>query len=135
MQNVDLGVDLDSRVAIVGENGAGKSTFLKLLTTEITPTHGHVSRHPKLRLATFKQHHSDMLDLEMSAVDYFRSVWIGLVHIGAAVTSLGSPMSRANGIVLFVSGCLWGCGSELVLQMYPRKKAFSRTEHAPLTMF
>jgi energy-coupling factor transporter ATP-binding protein EcfA2 len=106
MQNVDLGVDLDSRVAIVGENGAGKSTFLKLLTTEITPTHGHVSRHPKLRLATFKQHHSDMLDLEMSAVDYFRSVWIGLVCIGATITSLGSPMSRANGSTcLFRAAC------------------------------
>lgn len=58
----------------MGENGAGKSTFLKLITTEITPTHGHVSRHPKLRLAMFHQHHSDMLDLEMTAVEFFRKV-------------------------------------------------------------
>ena len=34
---LDLGVDCDSRIALVGPNGAGKSTLLKLMTGELTP--------------------------------------------------------------------------------------------------
>lgn len=36
-KNLDFGVDMDSRVAIVGPNGVGKSTLLKLLTGKIQP--------------------------------------------------------------------------------------------------
>lgn len=36
-KNVEFGVDLNSRVAIVGPNGVGKSTFLKLLTGDLEP--------------------------------------------------------------------------------------------------
>jgi ATPase subunit of ABC transporter with duplicated ATPase domains len=32
LKNINFGVDMDSRVALVGANGAGKTTFLKLLT-------------------------------------------------------------------------------------------------------
>lgn len=41
-KNVDFGVDLNSRVAIVGPNGVGKSTFLKLLTGDLQPTVGEM---------------------------------------------------------------------------------------------
>lgn len=41
-KNVDFGVDLSSRVAIVGPNGVGKSTFLKLLTGDLPPTVGEM---------------------------------------------------------------------------------------------
>lgn len=75
-RDLNFGLDCDSRVAIIGPNGAGKSTFLKLLAGEIVPTEGWISRHPKLRIATFAQHHVDsMEDLERSAVDHIRSLW------------------------------------------------------------
>lgn len=41
-KNVDFGVDLNSRVAIVGPNGVGKSTFLKLLTGDLQPSDGEM---------------------------------------------------------------------------------------------
>jgi len=74
-EDVTFGVDTDSRVAIVGKNGAGKSTMLKLLNCEIIPVEGWISRHPKLRLAKFSQHHVDMLDLEKSPLQHMRSMW------------------------------------------------------------
>lgn len=55
-RNVDLGVDLDSRVAIVGANGTGKSTLLKLMTGQLEPVDGMVKRHNHLRIGVYHQH-------------------------------------------------------------------------------
>lgn len=46
--NTDFGIDLSSRVAIVGPNGVGKSTFLKLLTGDIQPSQGEVRKNYRL---------------------------------------------------------------------------------------
>lgn len=44
--DVNFGIDLDTRVAIVGPNGVGKSTFLKLLVGDLSPTSGeHIKNH------------------------------------------------------------------------------------------
>ncbi len=43
-EGLNLGIDLDSRVALVGRNGAGKSTLLNLLTGELEPTKGDIIR-------------------------------------------------------------------------------------------
>jgi len=45
-----------SRVAVIGANGAGKSTAIKLLTGELRSTEGEVWRHPNVRLAYVAQH-------------------------------------------------------------------------------
>lgn len=47
-KDVDFGIDLNSRVAIVGPNGVGKSTFLKLLLGELTPLQGDLIRNHRL---------------------------------------------------------------------------------------
>lgn len=70
VQNVDLDVQLDSRIGIVGPNGAGKTTVLKLLMGKLAPTAGLVSQNPRLRIGFFAQHHVDALDLAMSAVGF-----------------------------------------------------------------
>lgn len=46
--DVDFGIDLNSRVAIVGPNGVGKSTFLKLLTGDLEPHKGDVRQNHRL---------------------------------------------------------------------------------------
>lgn len=46
--DVDFGIDLNSRVAIVGPNGVGKSTFLKLLTGDLLPKQGDLIRNHRL---------------------------------------------------------------------------------------
>lgn len=43
-KNLDFAIDMTSRVAIVGPNGVGKSTLLKLLLGDIQPTTGEVVR-------------------------------------------------------------------------------------------
>ncbi|KAG8465652.1 hypothetical protein KFE25_002959 [Diacronema lutheri] len=70
--NVNMGLDLESRVAVVGPNGAGKSTLLKTIFGELEPTSGEVRRSPKLRLGRFSQHHVDQLDMSLSALEAFQ---------------------------------------------------------------
>ncbi|MHC5228425.1 ABC-F family ATP-binding cassette domain-containing protein [Enterococcus sp. LJL99] len=47
---------------LIGANGAGKSTFLKILSGEIQPTTGSVTLGPDERMATLKQNHFDYED-------------------------------------------------------------------------
>ena len=68
---VDLGVDLDSRVAIVGLNGSGKSTLLKLMTGELDPLDGMVKRHNHLKIGMYHQHLADALPMHLNPLEYF----------------------------------------------------------------
>jgi len=54
--DISVQVSLSSRVACVGENGAGKSTMIKLLVGEIEPQIGEVWKHPNARIAYVAQH-------------------------------------------------------------------------------
>ncbi|XP_042449337.1 ABC transporter F family member 3-like isoform X2 [Zingiber officinale] len=46
-KNLNFGIDLDSRIAMVGPNGIGKSTILKLISGDLQPTSGTVFRSAK----------------------------------------------------------------------------------------
>jgi len=77
LRNVDLDVQMDSRIGIVGPNGAGKTTALKLLIAALQPTSGLISQNPRLRIGFFAQHHVDALDLNMSAVGFMAAKYPG----------------------------------------------------------
>jgi len=72
--NLDFGIDLNSRITIVGRNGTGKSTFIKLLAKELKPSAGEIYYNHKMRVGYFHQHNIEHLPLEQSAVDYLKSL-------------------------------------------------------------
>ena len=55
---VDLQFTAGNCYGIIGANGAGKSTFIKILSGELEPTSGHVSIAPKARMSVLKQNSS-----------------------------------------------------------------------------
>ncbi|KAL6045368.1 ATP-binding cassette sub- F member 2, partial [Balamuthia mandrillaris] len=69
-KNLEFGIDLDSRVALVGPNGVGKSTLLKLMTGDLAPTDGMIKRHNHLRVGWYRQHLMDQLDLDLSPLQF-----------------------------------------------------------------
>ncbi|KAL6104886.1 ATP-binding cassette sub-family F member 3 [Pungitius pungitius] len=66
---LNVSADLESRICIVGENGAGKTTVLKLLMGELTPVGGVRQSHRNLKIGYFSQHHVDQLDLNVCSVE------------------------------------------------------------------
>ena len=52
---------MESRIALVGANGTGKSTLLKLMTEELTPTSGEVRQARMCRVGVYSQHSCDQL--------------------------------------------------------------------------
>merc|ERR1719416_114238 len=56
-----FGIDLDSRVALVGLNVAGKSTLLKLMRGDLVPSEGDVKRHNHLKIGQYNQHSNEQL--------------------------------------------------------------------------
>ncbi|XP_040858678.1 ATP-binding cassette sub-family F member 3 isoform X2 [Ochotona curzoniae] len=66
---LSVSADLESRICVVGENGAGKSTMLKLLMGDLAPVRGIRHAHRNLKIGYFSQHHVEQLDLNVSAVE------------------------------------------------------------------
>ncbi|MGR3317626.1 MAG: ABC-F family ATP-binding cassette domain-containing protein [Candidatus Anammoxibacter sp.] len=54
-KNVDFTVEARDRICIVGKNGKGKTTLLKLLAEKLTPINGEISTHPQTRTGYFEQ--------------------------------------------------------------------------------
>lgn len=77
LRKVNFGVGLESRIAVCGPNGIGKSTLLKLILGELEPADGAITRHPKLRLAYFNQHHAASLDLTATPLEYLSRLYPG----------------------------------------------------------
>jgi len=72
--NISCQVSMASRVGCVGENGAGKSTMIKVLTGEVVPQTGDVYSHPNARVAYVAQHafHHIEKHLDKTPNEYIR---------------------------------------------------------------
>jgi ATP-binding cassette subfamily F protein 2 len=66
---------MDSRIAIVGQNGTGKSTLLNLIMGALQPVEGTISRHVNLKLAKYSQHSADQLPYDKSPLDHIQSLY------------------------------------------------------------
>uniref|UniRef100_A0A452V007 ATP-binding cassette sub-family F member 1 n=1 Tax=Ursus maritimus TaxID=29073 RepID=A0A452V007_URSMA len=71
-KNLDFGIDMDSRICIVGPNGVGKSTLLLLLTGGLTPTRGEMRKNHRLKIGFFNQQYAEQLRMEETPTEYLQ---------------------------------------------------------------
>ena len=77
LSRLSLRIDADDRIALLGANGNGKSTFAKLISDRLEAESGEMTRADKLRVAMFAQHQLDDLIPEQSAYDHVRKLMPG----------------------------------------------------------
>ena len=74
LNRVTLRVDPDDRIALLGSNGNGKSTLVKLLAGKLAPFAGRITKADKLSVGYFAQHQVDELNLDGSPYDHIRKL-------------------------------------------------------------
>jgi len=74
LNRVSLRIDNDDRIALLGANGNGKSTLVKLLANRLAPFSGTVTRAEKLSIAYFAQHQLDELNEDGSTYSHVRKL-------------------------------------------------------------
>ena len=72
LSRLDLRIDQDDRVALLGQNGQGKSTLAKLISGRLKPLTGQLVQSSKLRIGYFAQHQVDELYVDETPIDHVR---------------------------------------------------------------
>jgi len=70
LRSLDLRIDMEDRIALLGQNGNGKSTFIRLISQRLEPREGKVKKTPKLRVGYFSQDQEESLDFEATPFDH-----------------------------------------------------------------
>jgi ATP-binding cassette subfamily F protein 3 len=72
LRNLNLRVDVDDRIGLLGVNGAGKSTFAKMLAGALPLQAGEMKREGRIRVGWFHQHQIEALDPDDTPLDIIR---------------------------------------------------------------
>ncbi|MBD3624883.1 MAG: ABC-F family ATP-binding cassette domain-containing protein, partial [Rhodobacteraceae bacterium] len=72
LRGLNLRIDQDDRIALLGNNGQGKSTLSKLIAGRLAATDGTVTTSSKLRIGYFAQHQVDELHLDETPLQHIR---------------------------------------------------------------
>ena len=73
----EMRIDGESRIVLMGENGNGKTTLVKVMMGELEPTSGMVDSNSGARIAVVNQHHADQLDLSLTPLAFLKAQFPG----------------------------------------------------------
>lgn len=106
LKNLNLNIGNDDRIALLGANGNGKSTFAKLLSGRLNPMSGNIIKSSKLEVGYFAQHQSEELPLDMSACEYLTSLMPEMpeTKIRAHLAAFGLSQEKATTQIALLSG-------------------------------
>ncbi|MCA8869159.1 MAG: ABC-F family ATP-binding cassette domain-containing protein [Rhodobacteraceae bacterium] len=106
LRGLDLRIDQDDRIALLGANGQGKSTLSKLLAGRLEPISGRIHASSKLRIGYFAQHQVDELHLDETPIEHLRRLRPddGPGKLRARLASGGLGAEQAETLVGKLSG-------------------------------
>ncbi|UTW57354.1 ATP-binding cassette domain-containing protein [Kordiimonas sp. SCSIO 12603] len=106
LKKLDLRVDMDDRIALLGANGNGKSTFAKLVADKLKPMIGKVKRPRTLGIGYFAQHQLDELIPKNSPLDHLKKLMPDTIEakVRARLGGFGFGIDKADRPVESLSG-------------------------------
>ena len=106
LNRVTLRIDNDDRIALLGQNGNGKSTLVKLLAGRLAPFSGRITRADKLSVGYFAQHQLDELNEDGSPYTHIRKLLPDApeAKVRARAGSIGFSAAAADTPVKSLSG-------------------------------
>ncbi len=106
LRRVNLRIDQDDRIAILGPNGEGKSTLVKSIAGRLAPLAGDIYKHKKLDIAYFAQHQLDELRANETPYDHVRALAPESTEaqVRSATAALGFGADKADTRVENLSG-------------------------------
>ncbi len=106
LRGLTLRIDDDDRIALLGANGNGKSTFAKLIAGRLAPASGRITRADKLSAAYFAQHQLDELNEAASVYDHVRTLMPAASEaaVRAKAGAIGFSEAAADTLVGKLSG-------------------------------
>jgi ATP-binding cassette, subfamily F, member 3 len=107
LKHLDLRIDMEDRIALLGQNGNGKSTFIRLISQRLEPREGKLKKTPKLRVGYFSQDQEESLDYQATPFDHMNRALgpgIGEAKVRAQLGRFGFSRDRANLKVGVLSG-------------------------------
>ena len=72
LRNLNLRLDVDDRIGLLGVNGAGKSTFAKMIAGALPLQAGQMKRENRIKVGWFHQHQIEALDPDDTPLDIIR---------------------------------------------------------------
>lgn len=106
LRRLNLRIDQDDRIALLGRNGQGKSTLSKLLAGRLPLMAGRMTRSSKLRIGYFAQHQVDELYVDETPLDHLRRLRPDEVpsKLRARLAGFGLGAAQAETVVGRLSG-------------------------------
>jgi len=106
LKRLNLRIDQDDRIALLGRNGEGKSTLSKLLAGKLQPAEGKFSRSSKLRIGYFAQHQVDELHIGETPLQHIMRLrpTEGQPKLRARLAGFGLMADQADTVVGRLSG-------------------------------
>jgi len=106
LRNLHLRIDMDDRIALLGANGNGKTTLLRLLARRLNPAEGKMLRSGKLKVGYFAQNQLEELPEGMTAVQHMTALMplLGEAKLRSHLGRFGLTGDRAITRIMDLSG-------------------------------
>ena len=120
-KRMSLRIDADDRIALLGANGNGKSTLIKVLAQRLKPRDGLIQKSSKMKVGYFAQHQADELNVESTAFKVLTELMPRAVEsqVRAQLGRFGFGEDKADTQIKNLSG---GEKARLLLSLITRDK-------------
>lgn len=106
LRNLNLRIDMDDRIALLGANGNGKSTLVKMLSGRLPQLAGEINKSGKLKVGYFAQHQTEELDITQTPYEIMKDAMRDKPEpkVRAALGKFGFDKHKADTKVAELSG-------------------------------